>query len=79
MWSSSGCQITSIAKYDRPVFNVSFSPDAKHILVTGALPSFHILDITDSSNIKDTLDIVSVNEFERKEGGANELPMNSMK
>ena len=79
MWSSSGCQLASIAKYDRPVFNVSFSPDAKHVLVTGALPSFHILDITQSSNIKDILDIVSANELERKEGGTNELAINSMK
>lgn len=47
LWANNGVHVTSLGSFKHPVFNVSFSPDSKRILVTGAIPSLHVIDIAD--------------------------------
>ena len=76
LWSSNGSSIKTLATYQQPVFNVQFSPNHQRILISGALPSAHVLEVTPQGDITKDWDAASMNALERAVGGVNELPTN---
>ena len=76
MWSSDGSSISTLATYQQPVFNVQFSPNHQRVLVTGAMPSPHVLELNAQGEVTKDWDVIAMNALERSSGGVNELTMN---
>ena len=51
LWTSNGMKLSTVASYQKPVFNVSFSPDSQRLLVSGAA-SFAIYSIDSAGQIE---------------------------
>lgn len=42
LWSNGGEEVKTICSLQQPVFQATFSPSGKRVLVTGNLPYFHV-------------------------------------
>ena len=78
IWSNSGMPITSLPSFSRPIFDMSFSPSSRCLLVTGALPSFYIYMLEDVTHPLLQLDVSKLNEKIRISGNSWEYPMNNI-
>ena len=51
LWNSNGMKLSTVASYQKPAFNVSFSPDSQRLLVSGA-SSFNIYSIGSNGQVE---------------------------